>query len=90
MGDVMELFSSRGGTNLSAMLEGLAQSTQGQKLLEKLGIYGEDGDANKPKPKKKAATTAPKKEVEAKTTASVTPKNPKAGIRPSGDPKNSL
>lgn len=39
MTNVMELFSSKGGTNVTAMLEGLAQSDQGAKLLEKLGIH---------------------------------------------------
>ena len=38
VGNVMDLFSSKGGTNLSAMLEGLAQSDQGQALLDKYGI----------------------------------------------------
>jgi len=38
MSNVMELFSSKGGTNVTAMLEGLAQSEQGMKLLEKFGI----------------------------------------------------
>ena len=38
MSNVMDLFSSRGGTNVSAMLEGLAQSEEGQKLLAKFGL----------------------------------------------------
>lgn len=36
--NVMELFSSKGGTNIGAMLEGLAQTEQGQALMEKYGI----------------------------------------------------
>lgn len=39
MSNVMELFSAKGGTNVSAMLEGLAQSESGQKILDKLGIH---------------------------------------------------
>jgi flotillin len=38
MTNVMELFTSKGGTNMSAMLEGLAQSEQGQQFLNKIGI----------------------------------------------------
>lgn len=89
MGDVMELFSSRGGTNLSAMLEGLAQSTQGQQLLGKLGIYGEDGDAKKPK---KKAPAPKKQEPKPNVSASVTPKpRPRAGTPPpSGNPTDRL
>jgi flotillin len=33
--NVMDLFSAGGGTQLAAMLEGLAQSDEGRKLLEK-------------------------------------------------------
>lgn len=43
--NVMDLFSSKGGTELGAMLEGLAQTEQGQSLLKKLGVKQE-----KPKP----------------------------------------
>ncbi len=43
--NVMDLFSSKGGTELGAMLEGLAQTEQGQSLLKKLGV-----DQDKPKP----------------------------------------
>lgn len=43
--NVMDLFSSKGGTELGAMLEGLAQTEQGQSLLKKLGVEQE-----KPKP----------------------------------------
>ncbi len=39
MSNVMDLFTSKGGTNISAMLEGLAQSEQGQHFLNKLGIH---------------------------------------------------
>ncbi|PCI55365.1 MAG: hypothetical protein COB36_07000 [Alphaproteobacteria bacterium] len=43
--NVMDLFSSKGGTELGAMLEGLAQTEQGQSLLKKLGVA-----QGKPKP----------------------------------------
>lgn len=36
--NVMDLFSSKGGTDLGGMLEGLAQSDYGQKVLDKYGI----------------------------------------------------
>jgi len=39
MSNVMELFSSRGGTHVGAMLEGFAQSEEGQKFLDKFGIH---------------------------------------------------
>lgn len=35
IGNVMELFSSKGGTEIGAMLEGLAQTEGGQKLITK-------------------------------------------------------
>ena len=38
MDNVMDLFSGKGGTNVAAMLEGLAQSEQGESLLKKYGI----------------------------------------------------
>ncbi len=38
MSNVMDLFSAKGGTNIGAMLEGLAQTEQGQALMEKYGI----------------------------------------------------
>mgnify|MGYP003630684797 CR=1 FL=1 len=38
MNNVMDLFTAKGGTNMSAMLEGLAQSDQGQALLDKYGV----------------------------------------------------
>lgn len=75
--DVMDLFSSRGGTNMSAMLEGLAQSEQGMKILDKIGI----GKANtadievKAKPK-----TKPKPKQSQKPTGSPTQRRtPPAG-----------
>ena len=36
MSNVMDLFSAGGGTQIAAMLEGLAQSDEGRALLEKL------------------------------------------------------
>jgi flotillin len=42
MGSVMELFSSKGGTNVGAMLEALAQTTNGKALLDKLGVKGSE------------------------------------------------
>jgi len=42
MSNVMDLFSSKGGTNVSAMMEALTQSEQGQKLLERFGIHQKD------------------------------------------------
>jgi flotillin len=36
LGNVMELFSAGGGTQIAAMLEGLAQSDEGRALLDKL------------------------------------------------------
>lgn len=36
LNNVMELFSSKGGTNLGAMLEGLAQSEVGKGLIDKI------------------------------------------------------
>ncbi len=38
MTNVMELFSSKGGTDLAAMMEGLSQTENGQALLERLGL----------------------------------------------------
>lgn len=38
MSNVMDLFSSKGGTELAAMLEGLSQTENGQALLRKFGI----------------------------------------------------
>jgi flotillin len=38
MKSVMDIFSSNGGTNVGAMLEGLAQTEQGEALLKKVGL----------------------------------------------------
>lgn len=38
MDSVMDLFSSKGGTNVAAMLEALAQTRNGKALLDKLGV----------------------------------------------------
>jgi len=38
MKSIMDIFSSNGGTQVGAMLEGLAQTEQGQTLLEKAGV----------------------------------------------------
>lgn len=38
MKGVMDIFSSNGGTNVGAMLEGLAQTEQGEALLKKVGL----------------------------------------------------
>lgn len=43
--NVMELFTSKGGTNVSAMLEGLAQSDKGKQLLDKFGISQDKNEA---------------------------------------------
>lgn len=34
----MDIFSSKGGTNLGAMFEGFAQTEQGEALLNKMGL----------------------------------------------------
>lgn len=36
--NIMDLFSSKGGTNLAAMAEGFAQSEQGRSILERFGV----------------------------------------------------
>jgi flotillin len=41
MKNLMDVFSSNGGTNLGAMLEGLAQTPQGDAILKKVGIHPE-------------------------------------------------
>jgi flotillin len=58
MSGIMDLFTSKGGTNVSAMLEGLAQSEQGQKFLDKLGISQntQTGTDKKAKPQAKTTT----------------------------------
>ena len=38
MKSIMDIFSSSGGTNVGAMLEGLAQTEQGEACLEKVGV----------------------------------------------------
>ena len=38
MKSIMDIFSSNGGTQVDAMLEGLAQTEQSQALLEKAGV----------------------------------------------------
>jgi len=38
MKNIMDVFSSTGGTNLGAMLEGLAQTEQGEAILNKVGL----------------------------------------------------
>lgn len=43
IGDVMELFSSKGGTSIGAMLEGLAQTEQGKSFLSKIGLAKANG-----------------------------------------------
>ena len=43
--NVMDLFTSKGGTNVSAMLEGLAQSDKGKQLLDKFGISQDNSEA---------------------------------------------
>jgi flotillin len=41
MKSAMDIFSSKGGTNLGAMLEGLANTDQGKALLSKFGVSPE-------------------------------------------------
>jgi flotillin len=43
MKSIMDIFSSTGGTNVGAMLEGFAQTEQGQALLEKAGVKKSKG-----------------------------------------------
>ncbi len=38
MKGIMDIFSSNGGTNIGAMLEGFAQTEQGEALLKKIGL----------------------------------------------------
>ena len=44
MKSVMDVFSSNGGTNVGAMLEGLAQTEQGEALLKKVGLSKDKPD----------------------------------------------
>lgn len=49
LNNVMELFSSKGGTEIGSMLEGLAQTETGQKLLSNLtGVGKSNGVAKAP------------------------------------------
>ncbi len=49
MGGIMDILSSKGGTNIAAMLEGLSNSEQGKAILEKLGIKPEKPSNNSEK-----------------------------------------
>jgi len=42
MKNIMDIFSSNGGTQFGAMLEGLAQTEQGEALLQKVGFKKDD------------------------------------------------
>ena len=44
MKGVMDIFSSNGGTHVGAMLEGLAQTEQGEALLKKVGLNSDKKD----------------------------------------------
>ena len=44
MKGVMDIFSSNGGTHVGAMLEGLAQTEQGEALLKKVGLTKDKSD----------------------------------------------
>lgn len=46
MKGIMDIFSSTGGTNIGAMLEGLAQTEQGKAVLKKVGIEKPKEDTN--------------------------------------------
>ncbi len=48
--NVMDLFSAKGGTNVTAMLEGLAQSEQGSRLLDRLGVHPAKNNNEPPTP----------------------------------------
>lgn len=45
----MDLFSSKGGTNMAAMLEGLTQSPMGKALMDKLGVVTDAKSTKKDK-----------------------------------------
>jgi flotillin len=47
MKSIMDIFSSSGGTNVGAMLEGFAQTEQGEALLEKVGVKKSSKDKDK-------------------------------------------
>ena len=51
--NVMDLFSSKGGTDLGAMLEGFAQSEYGMKVLDKYGLSIQKTEPKKEPPKAK-------------------------------------
>jgi len=46
MKGIMDIFSSTGGTNIGAMLEGLAQTEQGKAILKKVGVEKSKEDTN--------------------------------------------
>jgi len=46
MKGIMDIFSSTGGTNIGAMLEGLAQTEQGKAVLKKVGVASSKEDTN--------------------------------------------
>jgi flotillin len=46
MKGIMDIFSSTGGTNIGAMLEGLAQTEQGKAVLKKVGVANSKEDTN--------------------------------------------
>lgn len=46
MKGVMDIFSSKGGTNIGAMFEGFAQTEQGEALLKKLGLKKDENTLN--------------------------------------------
>jgi len=46
MKGIMDIFSSTGGTNIGAMLEGLAQTEQGKAILKKVGVEKSNENIN--------------------------------------------
>jgi len=46
MKGIMDIFSSTGGTNIGAMLEGLAQTEQGKAVLKKVGVEKSNENTN--------------------------------------------
>ncbi|MCB9964151.1 MAG: hypothetical protein H6855_06075 [Rhodospirillales bacterium] len=54
--NVMDMFSAKGGTNLAAMLEGLAQTEQGQAMMERFGV-NTTSDKSQKLPKSKDTPT---------------------------------
>ena len=59
--NVMELFSSKGGTAIGSTLEAMANTDQGQALLAKLGLSGNDVSATDLENIAKRFTTKPSK-----------------------------